>query len=38
VFAESMSTKVTGVMGRFMPDSVKASQHEKMAQHGKGRE
>jgi len=36
VFAESMSTKAAGVMGRFMPDSVKASQHEKMAKHGTG--
>ena len=36
VFAESMSTKATGVLGRFMPDSVKASQHEKMAKHGTG--
>ena len=36
VFAESMSTKATGVLGRFMPDSVKASQHEKMAKHGSG--
>lgn len=34
VFAESTSTKVTGVLGRFMPDSVKASQHQKMAKHG----
>jgi short-subunit dehydrogenase len=34
VFAESTSTKVAGVMGRFMPDSIKASQHEKMAKHG----
>jgi uncharacterized protein len=36
VFAESMSTKAAGVLGRFMPDSVKASQHEKMAKHGSG--
>lgn len=36
VFAESLGTKLTGVAGRFMPDSVKASQHEKMAQHGTG--
>jgi short-subunit dehydrogenase len=36
VFAESMSTKAGGVLGRFMPDSVKASQHEKMAKHGSG--
>ncbi len=34
VFAESTSTKAAGVVGRFMPDSVKASQHEKMAKHG----
>lgn len=34
VFAESMGTKTAGVLGRFMPDSVKASQHEKMAKHG----
>lgn len=38
VFAESMSTKATGVLGRFMPDSVKASQHEKMAKHGTDRD
>jgi len=36
VFAESMSTKAAGVLGRFMPDSVKASQHEKMSKHGSG--
>ncbi|KAA6463184.1 SDR family NAD(P)-dependent oxidoreductase [Acidobacteria bacterium AB60] len=34
VFASSLGTKVAGTLGRFMPDSVKASQHEKMAQHG----
>jgi short-subunit dehydrogenase len=34
VFAESLSTKATGVMGRFMPDSVKAAMHEKVARHG----
>jgi len=38
VFAESMSTKAAGVLGRFMPDSVKASQHEKMAKHGTDRD
>jgi short-subunit dehydrogenase len=34
VFAAATSTKVAGTMGRFMPDSVKASQHAKMAKHG----
>jgi short-subunit dehydrogenase len=34
VFAASLSTKAAGVMGRFMPDSVKAGMHEKMARHG----
>ncbi|MBS1806415.1 MAG: SDR family NAD(P)-dependent oxidoreductase [Acidobacteria bacterium] len=34
VFAESASIKLTGVLGRFMPDSVKASQHQKMSKHG----
>lgn len=34
VFAESLSTKIAGTLGRFMPDSVKASQHGKMAKHG----
>lgn len=34
VFAASLSTKVAGTLGRFMPDTVKASQHEKVAKHG----
>lgn len=34
VFAASISTKVAGTLGKFVPDSVKASQHEKMAKHG----
>jgi uncharacterized protein len=34
VFAASFSTKAAGVMGRFIPDSVKAGMHEKMAKHG----
>jgi short-subunit dehydrogenase len=34
VFAESLGTKASGVMGRFMPDSVKAGMHEKVAKHG----
>jgi short-subunit dehydrogenase len=34
VFAASFSTKAAGTMGRFMPDSVKAAMHEKMAKHG----
>lgn len=34
VFAASLSTKVAGTLGKFVPDSVKASQHEKMAKHG----
>ncbi|MBV8631808.1 MAG: SDR family NAD(P)-dependent oxidoreductase [Silvibacterium sp.] len=34
LFAESLTTKAAGVAGRFMPDSVKAAMHEKMAKHG----
>lgn len=34
VFAESWATKAEGVLGRSMPDSVKAGMHEKMAKHG----
>jgi hypothetical protein len=34
VFSESLSTEASGVIGSFMPDSVKASMHEKMAKHG----
>ena len=34
VFASSLGTKVSGTLGKFVPDSVKASQHEKMARHG----
>jgi short-subunit dehydrogenase len=34
VFAESLSTKMSGAMGRFVPDSVKAEQYKKMAKHG----
>jgi len=34
LFAESLTTKMAGVTGRFMPDSVKASMHEKMSKHG----
>ncbi len=30
VFAASLKTKAQGTLGRFVPDSVKASQHEKM--------
>lgn len=33
VFAASLSTKAAGVLGRLMPDSVKAAQYEKMAKH-----
>jgi short-subunit dehydrogenase len=33
VFAASFKTKLQGVLGRFAPDSVKASMHEKMAEH-----
>lgn len=33
VFAESLSTKLSGVAGRLMPDSVKASIYEKAAEH-----
>ena len=36
VFAASFSTKAAGTLGKFVPDSVKASQHEKMAKHGTG--
>lgn len=35
VFAESFTTKVAGVLGGMMPDSVKAAQYEKMAEHKK---
>ncbi len=31
VFAASLKTKVQGVVGRFVPDSVKSAMHEKMA-------
>jgi short-subunit dehydrogenase len=34
IFAASLSTKAAGVAGRFMPDSVKAAMHKKMAKHG----
>ena len=34
LFAASFSTKMAGAAGRFMPDSVKASMHEKMSRHG----
>lgn len=34
VFAASLGTKAAGVVGRIMPDSVKAAQHSKMAKHG----
>ena len=34
VFAEALSTKIAGTLGGMMPDSVKASQHKKMAAHG----
>lgn len=34
VFSESLGTKAQGVMGRFMPDSVKAAMHEKEVKHG----
>lgn len=33
VFAESLSTKLAGAAGRLMPDSVKAAQYKKMAEH-----
>jgi uncharacterized protein len=33
VFAESLSTKASGVAGRMMPDSVKAAQYKKQARH-----
>jgi short-subunit dehydrogenase len=36
VFAASLTTKFEGAVGRFMPDSVKAAMHEKMAKHGSG--
>ena len=34
VFAASLSTKVAGTLGGMVPDSIKASQHQKMAKHG----
>lgn len=34
VFSSSFRTKAEGVLGKIMPDSVKAAQHEKMARHG----
>jgi uncharacterized protein len=33
VFAASLGKKAAGTLGRFMPDTVKASQHSKMARH-----
>jgi short-subunit dehydrogenase len=33
VFAESLSTKVAGAAGRFLPDSIKAAQYKKMSEH-----
>jgi uncharacterized protein len=32
IYASSMKTKMQGELGRFMPESVKAEQHRKMAQ------
>ncbi len=34
VFSASLKTKIEGAVGKFMPDSVKAAKHEKMAKHG----
>jgi uncharacterized protein len=34
VFASSLKTKLEGVVGKIMPDSVKAAQHQKLAEHG----
>ena len=31
VFAASLKTKIQGVVGRFVPDTMKAAQHEKLA-------
>jgi uncharacterized protein len=33
VFSESMTTKIAGALGRIIPDSVKAGQYKKMAEH-----
>jgi short-subunit dehydrogenase len=33
VFAESLTTKLAGVAGRVLPDSVKAAQYAKAAKH-----
>lgn len=38
VFAEAWTTKVSGTIGGMMPDSMKASQHKKMAAHGTAKE
>jgi len=37
VVSASLSTKVMGRAGRFVPDSVKAEQHRKMAEPGSAR-
>ena len=37
VVSASLSTKVMGRAGRFLPDSAKAEQHRKMAEPGSGR-
>ncbi len=34
VFASSLKTKTEGILGKILPDSVKAAQHKKMAEHG----
>ncbi|MGI8772933.1 MAG: SDR family NAD(P)-dependent oxidoreductase [Acidobacteriaceae bacterium] len=34
VFSSSLRTKVEGAVGKILPDSVKAAQHQKMAEHG----
>jgi hypothetical protein len=32
VFSSSLKTKVQGELGKFVPESVKAAQHRKMAE------
>jgi short-subunit dehydrogenase len=34
VFSSSLKTKLEGAVGKILPDSVKAAQHQKMAEHG----
>lgn len=38
IFASSLKTKIQGTLRKFVPESVVAAQHEKMAKHGSGKE